>query len=334
MDSVLAVQRGMAVHTGTPRPPVGLTPHAVVHVQDKLQVRYYAPAKPSGPPVVLVPSLINKAWILDLEPDRSLVASLAAMGHPTYLVDWGEPCAEDANEDVGYVVLELLNRAVDRICRHARAPKCVLFGYCMGGTLAGMLAAVRPKRIAALALLNAPFRFAQAGRFRDFVQRFDVERAIDEDGLVPVEVMQPAFKMLDPVGNWTKYKAIEQASHEPDRLARVMARERWLEENVPMTGAFAREFITMGYQQDRLLEGTWSLNGELVDLERIQAPTLVVACENDFVSPAPACLAVSERIVHAEVRLLPIGHIGVVVGGFGPKVFYPLLSAWIREATA
>ena len=332
IDPILRVQRGVAVHTGTPRPAVGQSSHTVVHIQDKLRLRYYAPREATAPPVVLFPSLINKAWILDLEPDRSLVGWLAERGHPTYLVDWGEPGPEDAQEDVGYVVLELLARAVDRACRHAGTEQAVLFGYCMGGTMAAMLAALRPRRIKALALLNAPVRFALAGRFRDFVQRFDVEQSIDADGLVPVELMQPAFKMLDPVGNWTKYEAIEAASHDPGRLARVMARERWLEENVPMTGAFAREFITMAYQQDRLLEGTWSLRGEAVKLDTIEVPVLAVACEKDFVSPAPACLAVAQRIPQARVELLPIGHIGVVVGSFGPKVFYPMLHDWMVEA--
>ena len=84
------IRRGMFVHATAPRPDVGVTPHVVVHEQDKLKLRYYAPKRDEGlPPVVLVPSLINRAYILDLESDRSMVASLAGMNHPVYLVDWG-----------------------------------------------------------------------------------------------------------------------------------------------------------------------------------------------------------------------------------------------------
>lgn len=329
------VQRGMHILATTPRPPVGLTPHAVVHAQDKLAVRHYPARGPvRGTPVVLVPSLINRAYILDLEPGRSLVDALAGMGHPTYLVDWGVPGPEDAEEDVGYVLLELLHRSMDRIRRHAGSKDTFLFGYCMGGTLAAMYAALRPSRVAGLIALAAPIAFREGGRFRDFVAPgvLDVERAVDGDGLVPVGVMKPAFQMLDPMGNWSKHLAIEEAARDPKKLARALVRERWLEENVPMAGAFAREFVRNAYQEDRLLAGTWTVRGERVDLRSVVCPTLVVACARDFITPPAAALPLAQAVGGpAETRVLETGHIGVVVGAEGPRVFYPLLDEWLRR---
>ncbi len=331
LSQVERVRRGILVHAHTPRPPIGQTPSQVVHRQDKLLLRYYAPStRQHALPVVLVPSLINKASILDLEQDRSLVRALAEAGHPVYLVDWGVPGPEDADEDVGYVLEVLLRRSVDRAMRHAGAQQAHLFGYCMGGTLAAMYAALHPQRLASLVLLNAPFRFSDAGRFHDFVQGLDLDATLSE-GLVPVEVMQPAFKLLDPMGNWSKYLGIEAASRDPHKLVRALARERWLEENVPVSGAFAREFIGRAYQDDALLAGTWSIRGRRVDLGRVTCPTLVVACEADFIAPKEAVLPVLEVLPNARSEVLPVGHIGVVVGGFGPKVFYPMLDAWFSS---
>jgi len=339
LDQVERVRRGVWILASTPRPPVGTTPHHEVHRQDKLVLRHYPPRSPTpGPPLVLVPSLINKAWILDLEPDRSLVASLSAAGHPVYLVDWGIPGPEDAQEDVGYVLLELLHRAVDRAVRHARrygsSRRAALLGYCMGGTLAAMYTALRPERVAGLMALAAPVLFAEGGRFRELVDPavFDVERSLDPDDLVPVEVMRPAFRLLDPMGNWTKFLALEAASHDPRRLVRALVRERWLEENVPLPGAFAREFIACAYQEDRLLAGTWTVRGEAVDLARIHCPTRVVACERDFITPPPSALPLAQAVSGpARAEVLPTGHIGVVVGSFGPRAFYPLVDHWLRE---
>lgn len=335
-DPFARMQRGALIHTLAPRPPVGLTPNTIVHAQDKLVLRYYAPPAPTGrPPVVLVPSLINRAWILDLEPDRSLCASLAARGHPVYLVDWGTPGPEDAEEDVGYVLNELLHRSIDRACRHARQPRAMVLGYCLGGTLAAMYAALRPARVAGLVALNAPVRFSEGGRFRDFVQpdRFDVDAVIDADGLVPVSAMRPAFQLLDPVGSWTKFLAIEAAGDDAPRLARVMARERWLEENVPMSGAFAREFLRNAYHEDRLLDGTWRIDNATVRLERIAAPTLVVACARDFIAPPASVLPLALVVPNAEQVTMDCGHIGVVVGSEGPRTFYPMLDAWFRRVS-
>lgn len=328
------IARGAWLASTLPRPEPGRTPNTVVHRQGKLQLRYYAPtgAERRRTPVVIVPSLINRAYICDLESDRSLVASLAGFGHPTYLVDWGEPTAEDAQNDVATMVLDLLHRAVDRACRHAGATRAHVLGYCQGGTLSAMYAALRPERVAGLVALAAPVRFREGGRFRQFADpsRCDVESLVGPDGLVGVDVMKPAFKLLDPVGAVTKYLAVEAAAKNPRELARVLVRERWLDENVPLPGAFATEFIRNAYQEDRLEAGTWELRGEKVRLGNLSAPLLVACCRKDFISPMEACVPLAELAGSTDVttEVLDIGHIGVVVGGFGPKVFFPLLDRW------
>jgi polyhydroxyalkanoate synthase len=335
-DPFARVAIGMWLHATQPRPDVGITPHTIVHAQDKLLLRYYAPTgKGQALPVVLVPSLINKAYIVDLEEGRSLVAALAAAGHGVYLVDWGTPGPEDAEEDVGYILLELLHRSIVRACRHAGTERALLLGYCLGGTLATMYTALRPQRVAGLVALNTPVKFAAGGRFRDLVDpaAFDVDTCVDPDGLVPVSIMKPAFQLLDPVGAVTKYQAVEQAAGDSEKFARVMARERWLEENVPVSGAFAREFIRSAYQEDRLLAGTWMIRGEAVRLGNIRCPVLVVSCARDFIAPPAACLPLAELVgaQDREVVSLDCGHIGVVVGAEGPRTFYPLLDRWFRR---
>ncbi len=325
-------RRGMFLHASLPRPPIGTTPHTVIHRQNKLVVRHYGPR--TGTPVVVIPSMINRATICDLEPDRSLVGGLAARGHAVYLVDWGVPGPEDAETTVAFVLTNLLHRAIDRACRHAGRPAAFLLGYCQGGTLATMYAALRPARVAGLAVFNAPVKFSQAGRFARLVDPavFDVDAAIAPDRLMSTDVMKVAFKLLDPMGNFTKFIALDRISGSPAALSRALARERWLEENVPMPGAFACEFIRATYQEDRLLAGTWVVDGTAVDLSSITAPVLVCAAERDFIAPAASVLPLAEAVGSTDVtaHTLATGHIGLVVGGFGPAVFYPLLSEWFE----
>ena len=333
LAEVEKIRRGAFVLATAPRPPVGQTPHEIVHTHDKLIVRYYAPQSDDAheTPVVLIPSLINRAYVLDLEPGRSLVDALSKAGHPTYLVDWGVPGPEDATEDVAYVLLDLLHRSIERICRHARTKQAHVFGYCQGGTLAAMYVALRPKHVASLCTLAAPAKFSEGGRFRDLVLHLDVDEAIDGDGLVPVDVLKPAFRLLDPMGNWTKHKAVDVASKDHKRLASTLAREVWLEDNVPMAGAFAKEFVKYGYHEDRLIKGTWKIRGEAVKLSNITCRTLVVACDGDFISPKEAVLPMVDAIgENATSVTLPTGHIGVVVSSAGPKLFYPLLDRWFQ----
>lgn len=333
-EQVARVRRGMWLHATLPRPPVGQTPHVVVHTQDKLTLRYYPPPEPTDrPPVVIVPSLINKAWICDLEPDRSLVGGLARLGNPVYLVDWGEPGPEDADEGVEYVVQTLLRRAIERACRHAGHRRAFLLGYCQGGTLASVFTALNPDRVLGLAALATPVRFALGGRFAQFANAADPEGVVGADGLVDLDVMKTAFKLLDPMGNWTKYIALEAAARDPRQLARALARERWLEENVALPGRFAREFVQATYRDDALIAGTWEIGGRRVDLGGIRCPVLVLPCSKDFIAPPEACAPLAEAVGSADVSVqeLSAGHIGCVVGGFGPKVFYPMLDRWFGE---
>jgi len=334
-----AVRRGLQLHATLPRPEIGTTPHTVIHTQNKLSLKYYAPASPRcRTPVVVIPSMINKAGIVDLEPDRSLVRSLAEAGHQVYLVDWGIPGDEDAGQTVADTLLSLLHRAVDRACRHAGAPRTHLLGYCQGGTLAAMYTALRPARVSGLATFNAPVRFREGGRFRQFVDgaHIDLDALIPRDRLLPVEVMQLAFRLLDPMGNWHKYAALDQIAEEPHRLRRTMARERWLEENVPMPGAFAREFIGRAYQDDALMEGDWQIAGERVDLRTITCPVAVFAAARDFIAPPASVMPLAEATGSSDVtaEVLDTGHIGIVVGAFGPRVFFPRLSAWFAAHEA
>lgn len=336
-----SVRRGLWISLTARRPPVGQTPHSVVHTHDKLTVRYYDPGEAGRGrlPVIVVPSMINRATILDLEPGRSLVAGLRDLGHPVYLIDWGVPDVEDADEDVAYVLLELLDRAVRRCLRHAGAERAHVFGYCMGGTLAALYASLRGERLASLATLAAPVHFeGRGGRFGDFVDaaHLDVERAFADGELLEASVMEPTFKLLAPMGLIDKYVGLDVASRDPASLRRALARERWLEDNVPLPGAFAREFIAHTYQRDALVHGGWSLGGEAVSLRNITCPTLVVSCERDFISPAPACEPLAELVGSEHVRLekLPTGHIGAVVGSMGPKAFYPLLDQFFRDPVA
>ena len=315
---------GAVVLATHPRPPVGRTPHRVVHVHDKLRVRFYEGGE--APPIVIVPSLINKAWIVDLEEDRSLVRHLVDEGHPVYLVDWGEPKAEDADEDVAYILDALLARSLRRIRRHA-GRGLTLLGYCMGGTLAAMCLARHPGLADKLVLLNAPFRFSEGGRFRELCRDLDVSALLDRDGLVPVELMKPAFKLLDPPGNWTKLVALAGIRKDPLKLTRAMARERWLEENVPMPGAFAREWIAHTYQADDLLDGAWVIEGSAVDLGRVGIPVLVLASERDFIAPPASVTPVADVVPDATVEVLACGHIGAVVGRFLPKLV-ARIHAW------
>lgn len=104
--------------------------------------------------ILLVCSLINRPYVLDLLPERSVVRRLRDSGHDVWLLDWGTPSADDAGRGLGSYALDLLPRAVAEVLRHAKAEQLHLLGYCTGGTLVlAAVAAVAAGRVSAASLV-------------------------------------------------------------------------------------------------------------------------------------------------------------------------------------
>src|SRR5262249_55049055 len=116
---------------------------------------------PVGIPVLLVPSLINRWYILDLREGASLADALRRAGLDVFCLDWG--AAEDGDRALGGDdLMARLARAVRAVKRWSGAPRGALVGYCMGGTLAAIQAALHPAEVAALVDLAGPIDFQHA----------------------------------------------------------------------------------------------------------------------------------------------------------------------------
>jgi len=158
----------------------------------------YAPA--GGSPVLVVPSLVNRYYILDLAPGNSLLRSLANEGIRSFAVDWDAPLGERKFALTEYVAR--LERAAEAAVQASGGRKLVVLGYCMGGLLALALAARRPDLVDRLALLAVPWAFhaERADHAKLLAAMADPFRhAFAEWGEVPVDVLQALFSSLDPL---------------------------------------------------------------------------------------------------------------------------------------
>ncbi|TAN52791.1 MAG: alpha/beta fold hydrolase, partial [Rhodospirillales bacterium] len=108
--------------------------------------------------VLLIPSLVNRAYILDLAPGRSLARYLAGQGHRVFLVDWDAPGGAERDFGLSDYIAGRLEEALRQAVR-AHGGKLAVAGYCMGGLLALALAQRRPEAVTRLALLATPWDF-------------------------------------------------------------------------------------------------------------------------------------------------------------------------------
>src|SRR6266567_8356439 len=152
-------QKGMRIILEGAQAETGQTPKEVIWTKNKAKLYRYQPALPKrySVPILFVYALINRPYVLDLMPGNSLVEYLVRQGFDVYMLDWGIPGDEDKNLSFEHYVLDYMPQAIRKMLRHAHAEEYTLMGYCMGGTMTAMYAALFPERpLRNLMLLTAP----------------------------------------------------------------------------------------------------------------------------------------------------------------------------------
>ena len=287
-------------------------------------------------PLLLVPSLINRWYVLDLRRGSSLAEAAVRGGLDTFCLDWGVP--EDEDRYLGWDdVLARLARAVRRVRRITGAACVSLLGYCMGGTLSAIHAALEPEGVAALVDLAGPIDFAHAGLLGTLTDaRWFDARAIVEGGNVRAAQMQGGFVALRPTSAMAKALGLLERGHDPAAREAFLALETWAADNVPFPAAAYVTYIEELYQQNRLVAGTHFVAGRRVDVGAIRAPTLVVVADRDAICPPEAAFGLARaregRAPPTRVLTVPGGHVGAVVGSRAARVLYPAIVEWLSSA--
>lgn len=288
-------------------------------------------ARSSAAPVLVVPSLINRWYVVDLQHGASLVEALVDGGIDTWCLDWGIPEDEDRYLDWTQV-LERLARAVRFVRRETGAAQVTLLGYCMGATLAGIHAALRPLETRAFINLLGPFDFSQAGLLGELVgaEWFDAEAVTAAGNIAPAQ-MQAGFVALRPTAQIGKWIGLLDGMHDERKREAFKALETWASDNIPFPAAAYRTYIRELYQENRLVGGTHRVKGRTVDLGAISCPVLTIVAEQDRICPPAAATALNDRCSSTDKQVLsvPGGHVGAVVGSRARKSLYPAITQWI-----
>jgi polyhydroxyalkanoate synthase subunit PhaC len=292
-----------------------------------------SPDRTDGPAVLIIPSLVNRAYILDLAPGASLVDHLAAAGQRPLLIDWGSPSAIERDFTLTDYVAGRLGRALDAATAHAGKPVAVV-GYCMGGNLALPLAQLKPDQIESLALLATPWdsHAATGGPPPLLVSlRPWLESLIDALRGLPVDVLQAIFFALDPMQSWTKFRRFSEWPSDGEEAHRFVALEDWANDGVALAGPVARECILGWYLGNTPARGQWLVAGAPVDPAAINVRALIVVPERDRIVPTASAMALAEAMPRAQ-RLTPKGgHVGMIVGGDAEAELWRPLTSWLAN---
>src|SRR5581483_11176087 len=224
-------------------------------------------------PLLICYALINRPYILDLQPDKSVVARYLERGFEVYMIDWGVPTDADRHLTLEHYVCGLLGDVVASVLRQQRQARLHLLGYCMGGTLAAMFASLNPDLIGALTLLAAPIDFAGRESLLNIWadrRHFDVDAFIDAQGNCPAWFLQSCFLQMNPVQSFlAKHISFYEQMDDLRAVSSYFAMEHWVNDNIPVAGETFREFVKKLYQENELVRGQLRLGARAIDLRRL-----------------------------------------------------------------
>ena len=326
---------------------VGTTPSEIVYSEDDMKLLHYIPTveKVHPVPVLIVYAFVNRYYILDLQPDKSVVRKLLDEGLDVYIIDWGYPSGADRYLTLDDYVNGYLNNAVDRIRKKSKVDNITLMGVCQGGTLSVMYAALHPHKVKNLVTLVTPINFdTDNGLLHIWAKSLDVDKIVDYYGIVPGDLLNVGFLLTDPfrlmidkyagLFDRIEYESDDEASRlrNEETVKNFLRMEKWIFDSPDQAGEAYRQFMKDCYQKNLLIKNQMKLDGKSIDMKKITMPLLNIMAETDHLVPNAASIPLNDAVssTDKETFVFPTGHIGIFVGSKSQKEVCPRIAQWLK----
>lgn len=282
---------------------VATTEGAVVFENEVIQLLQYRPLTKEvhARPLLIVPPCINKFYILDLQPENSLIRYAVEQGHTVFVISWVNPDAALGHLGWDDYVEHGVIQAIDVALDITRQKQLNTLGFCVGGTLLASalatLTARGKKPASSLTLLTAMLDFSDVGAIDVYVDEAQVrqrEQAIGKGGLMPGRDFAAAFSSLRPNDLvWNYVEANYLKGQEPPPFDLLY----WNSDSTNLPGPMFCYYLRNMYLENRLREpGVLSVGGDAIDLGKIQAPAFIYGSREDHIVPWMSAYASSGLI--------------------------------------
>ncbi len=316
-----------------------LTPHRVLMHSGSLQLLKFEPATETQikTPLLICYALVNRPWILDLSPQRSLIRSLLDQGIAVYLIDWGYPSRCDRHLTLDDYLTDLLDRCVDRVCEDSDNAAINLMGICQGGVLSLCYSLLFPHKVRNLITMVTPADASAAGFTLNQLSRsIDIELATQTYGNLPGPLLNELFTALQPMrlGLEKRLAASRQLCADDDSVQHYLLLEQWLQDCPDLAGEALTEFIRLFFRENALMsQQGFELAGKTLRMTELSQPLLNIYGTRDQLVP-PEASSPLKRVLHNRdytEATVDAGHIGVLNGGRALSTLPPLIRDWLQD---
>jgi polyhydroxyalkanoate synthase subunit PhaC len=319
---------------------LGTTPRETIYAQGTLKLHHYLPMEGSvyRTPVLIVTSLVNQPYILDLVPGQSMVEYLLQQGFDVYMIEWGRVRQEHKHLRLEDHVLDRLPACVAQVLQHSGESELSIVGYCVGGLLAALYAALHPAApVKNLVCMATPVNSDGLTSLKAWMgSDFDEEALLADFGNVPADWVQNALRALRPLGKMSGAMSLLNNMDNADVVTSNLRMGKWEQDNIPFPGGVFRQMVNDFLRNNQLVKGKWLIGGRTASLKNIKMPLLHLLAQDDHITPYASS---SDLVRLAGSRdkqeiIVKGGHVGLVAGRGAQTRMWPALNAWLAQRSA
>ena len=316
------------------RDTINRTPSEVIEMKGRFKLLHYKSEDQviHKTPILVIYSLINRHYILDLLPKISVIKNLQRQGFDIYTTDWNNPASYSRDLTLETYAEEYVGYAVEKIKEVSGSNKVSLFGYCWGGIFALIYAAMYPQNVKNLILHATPTDIEkEETTIENWTTHLNVNNLIDTFGNVPGWFLNLAFVLRNPVEVLLKYPRYFSEPRNLEEINQFFAIETWLYDSIPIIGEIYREIVEQVYRHNLLIKNKMKVGKDTIDLKNITMPVLnIIGTEDDLVPPS-ASKSIINVIGSVDKKLIefPTGHVGLCISKDAHEKLWPEVGRWL-----
>lgn len=315
---------------------VGTLSHEVLDETRLYKLLHYRPlvSRTARTPILVVYALMNKSYILDLQPDKSWLRSLLSQGFNVYLIDWKTPTNIDKFASFDDYVNYYIDDCVDLVRNENSVERLTLHGYCLGSTMAAMYTTLHQEKVRNLATI-APIIDTENDEtvLANFARYLDVKRIAETLGNFPREYLYGCFSMLKPFKQGVnKYLNLVENIDNAKFVQNFLRMEKWLYDTPSIAGETFKQWIEDIYQKNLLVKNEMRVGENIIDLSRINVPLLNIVAEEDHLVSPQCSVALNDSVSSVDKRLMHFhtGHVGLIASSYSQNNVLPKVGQWLR----